>query len=259
MRVIGRWRVAMIAGSEIVSPVSRRLEDNGAMRRWVFMAALSAALLVPPLWGQRGGHGGMPGGGVHAAPSVVPHGGTYGGGGSHGGYVHGAYGHPGHLPYYPGHYRYTYPYGWGYGGYGYPYASWGWYGGVGWSGTYDSSTEQAAPAYAYAPPDNSGGYVAEMQQREIDRLDAEVERLRAEREAGATVTSAPPRVQIRAETVIVYRNHHTEEIGNYAIVGQTLWVFNEQRARRVPIAELDVPATVKANDARGIDFQLPTQ
>ena len=59
--------------------------------------------------------------------------------------------------------------------------------------------------------------------------------------------------------MILYRNHKIEELENYAIVGQTLWVFTEQRARKVPIAELDLPATINANDLRGIDFQLPRQ
>jgi hypothetical protein len=162
------------------------------------------------------------------------------------------------MRYYPG----RYPWGWGYGWYGYPSASWGLYGGVGWVDTYDSSATPAAPLYVYAPPDNASSYVAADQQREIDRLSEEVARLRAERELDAARNSAPqppPKAQIRAETVLVYRNHHTEEIENYAIVGKTLWVFTEQRSRKIPIAELDVPATTKANDARGIDFQMPAQ
>jgi len=56
--------------------------------------------------------------------------------------------------------------------------------------------------------------------------------------------------------VLVFRDHHSEEIQNFAIVGETLWVFTEQRARKIPIAALDVPATTKANDSRGIDFRL---
>jgi len=35
--------------------------------------------------------------------------------------------------------------------------------------------------------------------------------------------------------------------------------FNEHRSRKINIAELDVPATTKANADRGVDFQLPTR
>ena len=94
------------------------------------------------------------------------------------------------------------------------------------------------------------------QQQEIERLNDEVARLRADRAPSVPATQAPE-AQIRAETVLVFRDHHSEEIQNYAIVGETLWVFTEQRARKIPIAALDVPATTKANDSRGIDFRLP--
>ena len=59
--------------------------------------------------------------------------------------------------------------------------------------------------------------------------------------------------------MLVFRDHHSEEIDNYAIVGKTLWVFTEQRARKIPIADLNVPATTKANEDRGIEFRLPGQ
>jgi len=36
-------------------------------------------------------------------------------------------------------------------------------------------------------------------------------------------------------------------------------MFTDQRARKVPVAELDLPATTKANEARGIEFRLPTR
>ncbi len=188
--------------------------------------------------------------------------GGYWGGGFHNGVGHGPY--PGHLPYYPGHFPY-YPgrfpwWGYGYGWYGYPWVSLGWYGGLGWSDAYYSYPAPSYPAYANAYPDSTSAYVTYDQQRQIDRLNDEVARLQAGQRSGAaenSVPRSPPKAEIRAATVLVYRNHHSEEIENYAIVGKTLWVFNEQRARKVPMVELDVPATIKANEARDIDFRLP--
>ena len=230
------------------------------------MAALSAALLATPLWAQRGGHGGMAVGGGRGGGRGGyvggGRGGAYGGGGYRGGYE--GHGYSGHYPYYSGrYYRWGWGYrgGWGWGWYGYP---WGWYGGVGWYGDSYSYPVQSYPAYVYAYPDNSGAYAqnSQIQQDEIDRLNNEVARLREERESGQPqnpMPRPPPKAEIRAGTVLVFRNHHTEEIQDYAIVGKTLWVFTEQRARKIPIADLDVPETTKANDARGIDFACPTQ
>lgn len=58
-------------------------------------------------------------------------------------------------------------------------------------------------------------------------------------------------------TVLVFRDQHRQEIQNYAIVGQTLWTFAPQRTQKIPLSELDIPATQKANDERGVDFRLP--
>ncbi len=68
---------------------------------------------------------------------------------------------------------------------------------------------------------------------------------------------APPKAQVHADTVLVFRDKHTEEIQNYALVGNTLWVFTELRARKIPVSNLDVPATTRANEDRGIEFNLP--
>ena len=98
----------------------------------------------------------------------------------------------------------------------------------------------------------------------IDELGQEVERLREQQEQARMAAYSPPQVaqpQTRPDpgrpTILVFRDRHTQEVNNYAIVGQTLWLFNEQRARKIPLSELDVPATTARNDERGIEFRLP--
>lgn len=68
---------------------------------------------------------------------------------------------------------------------------------------------------------------------------------------------AQPSAEQIGDTVLVFRDRRSEAIQNYAIVDETLWVFAGQRARRMPIADLDVSATAKVNEARGIYFWLP--
>ena len=46
------------------------------------------------------------------------------------------------------------------------------------------------------------------------------------------------------------------EVSNYAIMGTTVYVFTGDR-RKIPLSELDVDATVKANEQRGTDFHVP--
>ena len=57
--------------------------------------------------------------------------------------------------------------------------------------------------------------------------------------------------------VLVFRDGHRSEIRNYAIAGQTLWVFNERQARKILISELDILATEKVNSERGVEFSIP--
>ena len=58
-------------------------------------------------------------------------------------------------------------------------------------------------------------------------------------------------------TVLMFRDQHRQEIQNYAIVGQTLWAFAPHRTQKIPLADLDLAATAKANDERGVDFKVP--
>jgi hypothetical protein len=69
-------------------------------------------------------------------------------------------------------------------------------------------------------------------------------------------TPPPPEPAVQPKTVLIYRDGHQGEVQNYAIVGDHLIDFGETR-RRIALASLDLPATVKANDERGVDFTLP--
>src|SRR6266849_602749 len=57
-----------------------------------------------------------------------------------------------------------------------------------------------------------------------------------------------------ATTILVFRDGRRSEIQNNALVGQTLWMLTEQRARKVSIFDLDVEATRKLNADRGVEF-----
>lgn len=143
---------------------------------------------------------------------------------------------------------------WPYAGYyGYPYYSSPWYYG---DNSYAADSYQSSPTYGY-----SSAYVDNSrEQAEIDRLENEVDRLREERQARESHASTAAQARAKSDsqlTQLVFRDKHTEEVQNYAIVGQTLWILSAQRARKIPLAELDIPATKKANDDRGMDFQLP--
>lgn len=59
------------------------------------------------------------------------------------------------------------------------------------------------------------------------------------------------------QTVLVFKDGHQVEVANYAIVGSTLYDLTGGRRQKIALADLDLSATAKQNDDRGIDFQVP--
>jgi hypothetical protein len=59
------------------------------------------------------------------------------------------------------------------------------------------------------------------------------------------------------QTVLVFKDGHQVEVANYAIVGSTLFDLTAGHRQKIALADLDLTATAKQNDDRGIDFQLP--
>jgi hypothetical protein len=63
--------------------------------------------------------------------------------------------------------------------------------------------------------------------------------------------------------VLVFRDGHQEEIGQYRIMGGLITVAADYWStgswtRNVPVSDLDVPATLKVNGERGTHFRLPS-
>lgn len=162
-------------------------------------------------------------------------------------------------PFFPGRFR---RHGRRFGGF-YPYSSFPYYGGYGYG--YDPflfSSSYSSPD----PNEIAAPYLAMNQQlnNQINQLSDEVRSLREEQEARQAAAPPPQEpgpppqpIGPSKPTVLAFRDGHTEEIQNYAMVGQTLWILNERRAVKVALTDLDVTATNRANEERGVSFQLP--
>jgi len=73
--------------------------------------------------------------------------------------------------------------------------------------------------------------------------------------------AAPPRALPPA--VLVFRDGHQEQTKKYTIIGPIIYTSTNYWAggswmRRIPIAELDIPATLRLNQERGVKFNLPS-
>ena len=74
--------------------------------------------------------------------------------------------------------------------------------------------------------------------------------------AAAPPAPTAPEPKPAEPIVLVFRNGHQQEVTNYAIMGDSLYVFDHGRAK-IALADLDIPATVKANNDRGVEFEVP--
>ena len=98
---------------------------------------------------------------------------------------------------------------------------------------------------------------------QVGNLATEVEMMRedqAQRRSRGVPSAEPPAAteEKPPTTLFVYRDGHQMEVQNYAILGNTLWVFSDQRnaARsRSPISTSR--ATKRVNEERGVDFAAP--
>src|SRR6202007_330739 len=147
-----------------------------------------------------------------------------------------------------GHHRYPYPY-FGYGavyGYGEPYADDANAGDQGYDAT-DDSNYQGGPTVFDRRGSGADSYVPPVQDVPTPHP--------AQADNSAPEPQQPQPVQ--ASTVLVFKDGHKLEVGNYAIVGTTLFDLTSGPPAKTPLADLALEATQKQNDDRGVVFQLP--
>jgi len=99
-------------------------------------------------------------------------------------------------------------------------------------------TEQPGARYPTSDPDDTQARLAEPQP--------------ALQERSATREASP-----NEPSVLIFRDGHKQEVSNYAIMGQMVYVF-DKRVQKIAFSDLDLAATVKANDDRGLEFKIPS-
>jgi hypothetical protein len=137
-------------------------------------------------------------------------------------------------------------YGYGYGGYYDPY----WWSD---SSSYDDSYDRDRAV----ANDMNAQSLDEQRMLRQEEADGDQDSYAGSGQRGRPAASDSGVSPIAPPTVLVFRDQHKQEIRNYAIVGQTLWNFSPQRTEKIPIADLDLTATTKANDDRGLSFRVP--
>ncbi len=124
------------------------------------------------------------------------------------------------------------------------------------------------PEYDYPPPPPAEDYSHNYSNNndsdlsyEVNRLSGEVEQLRNDQENRQRYDQGPARQSVSAAeptvaATLVFRDGRTLSVPNYVITGQTIWVLNERTSRKISVADLDIAATQRVNEANGVDLRL---
>lgn len=147
-----------------------------------------------------------------------------------------------------------------------PYLSPGYYDYANFSDSYQPQIAQPAPTPAPAPP------VAPQEKPETlpDPVLLELQGNQWVRVSSFKTTVSQPTGQtqpVQAKpmppAVLIFRDGHREEISSYSIIGQVIYTKGDYWAtgswtRSIQISDLNLPATFKENQERGVGFNLPS-
>ncbi len=269
-----QFRSNNLGRSELPVTASRKKGYLGAMKRaWIIVAATAVMSLAIPAWAQiRGAPASVtsmaPGRSFTPGPpaSVTSLGPNGYSGGCSGPFIPSAMGCTSidftGSPYYPptwtGNKRHKRHHNGGayplYGGYGYAYAY-----PVAVPVEAEAEEEPEAPAPTIFENRPTSAYVTDGSRYGAHYLDSREQQKPAAPPADmadentAGTASAVDVIPV----VLVYRDGHQQEVRNYAIVGQTLYDLGTFVAHKIPLADLNLQATIKANEDRGVEFSVP--
>jgi hypothetical protein len=104
-------------------------------------------------------------------------------------------------------------------------------------------------AASYIPPDYQGPAHASSSRPGEDQSDSE--------HASDSLDTSQAAESRPTPTALVFKDGHELEVENYAIIGQTLYDLTPGHPRKIATSDLDLAATQKHNEDRGVTFQLP--
>jgi hypothetical protein len=103
-----------------------------------------------------------------------------------------------------------------------------------------------------------GEQTGEDLRSQVGQLTTEVQQLQAELAAARGQSTPTSAAAQNAPTVtLILKDGRRIEAAGYALVGSTLWILNAQDATKISLSDVDVDATQRENQKRGINVVIP--
>jgi len=95
--------------------------------------------------------------------------------------------------------------------------------------------------------------------QQLQKLSDEVEAMKNDQKGhtGSAVVLGPKADAQGPAVTFIFHDGTRISTHNYAVAGQTLWIFGENQARKFRLGDLDRAATEQANAANGVELRLP--
>jgi len=129
----------------------------------------------------------------------------------------------------------------------------------------DDSMEQAYDAMSDRQAISQSSALQQQYDDRISRLEEQIDQLESashkSEPAKPSAAAETPAAPVRAPpvTILVFRDGHSVSVKDYAIMGDTIYDFSSGSGHKIALADLDIPATQKKNEDRGLDFRLPAR
>jgi hypothetical protein len=113
-------------------------------------------------------------------------------------------------------------------------------------------------AYGPPPPDQPPDLMGEL-----DAIHQELAELRQRQaeppygvspQEGVPVVAPAPSKPTDPPLILIFRDGTRTEVRDFAVVGQTFWDLSGHPTRKFPISQLNLEASIRANEDRGVEF-----
>jgi hypothetical protein len=112
------------------------------------------------------------------------------------------------------------------------------------------------------PIDPNAQALAESQNalaQQLQQLTTEIQQMKSSGQQqppspAPTASAAPEHRPPTPPITLVLRDGQQLSVQNYAVMNQTLWNFSKHPVQKIPVANIDIPASAKATEASGGEF-----
>ncbi|MFL6465743.1 MAG: hypothetical protein ACJ73N_15200 [Bryobacteraceae bacterium] len=134
---------------------------------------------------------------------------------------------------------------------------------VGWPSYWDLGLSSFGGYNDSIPPiDPNAQALAESQNalaQQLQQLTTEIQQMKSSGQQqppspAPTASAAPEHRPATPPITLVLRDGQQLSVQNYAVMNQTLWNFSKHPVQKIPVANIDIPASAKATEASGGEF-----